>query len=230
MKTISTFFTKYFFVIILLTNGSLLLAQNSDWGLWTSIDVEKKLSKKWDLDICGQYRSNDNFSFTDQFRGSADVARKMNKYLGLGAGYELIAKHKVKNNDDFYAYRHRFRVQASTSYKYANFTFNWRPRLQMTLLEDSKTDRCEWILRNRFGLKYNIKKTPWKPYMNFEMFHQLFNGWKGCYNENRFSIGTEYSLNKQHTIELGYKLDTSIAGSTKNRLNVVKLGYTFSFK
>ena len=220
--------------MILLANVSLLSAQNSDWDLWTSIDVEKKLAKKWELGVTGQYRWKDNISVTDQIRGSADISRKVGKYVNLGAGYELIAKKKVKK--DIFVYRNRFRVQAKGSYKYARFTADWRVRLQLTLLDKKETsnesfdgDNNNWVLRNRFGLKYDIKKTPLKPYVNFELFHQLFSDLEYSYFKNRFSIGTEYKLNKRHSLEAGYKLETEVSGSEKYRLNIVKLGYAFSF-
>ena len=220
--------------MLLLVNGSLLLAQNSDWGLWTSIDVEKKLPKKWELDISGQYRWKDNISVTDQIRGAVDISHKMGSYVKLGAGYELIAKNRVKQ--DIFVYRNRFRVQATGSYKYARFTANWRARMQLTLLEkqnaDSETvdaDNNKWVLRNRFGLKYDIKKTPLTPYINIELFHQLFSDLEYSYFRNRFSVGTEYKLNKRHSFEVGYKLENEVDGSKKYRLHVVKIGYLFSF-
>lgn len=230
MKTIALSFRKCLFAMILLANVSLVFAQKSDWGLWTSIDLEKKLSKKWELDVSGQYRWKDNISLTDQIRGSADVSRKAGKYVKLGAGYELIAKKKVKQ--DVFVYRNRFRMQATGSYKYARFTAIWRSRIQLTLLENSNTsddDNQKWVLRNRFGLKYDIKKTPLKPYVNVELFHQLFSDLKYSYYQNRFSAGIEYSLNKRHTLEAGYKLETEVKGSKKDKLNVIKIGYLFSF-
>ena len=235
MKRISLFIGKFLFVVILLANSSLLFAQNSDWGLWTSFDAEKKLNKKWDLDIGAQYRWKDNISVTDQIRGSADVSRKLGKYVQLGAGYELIAKKKVKQ--DIFVYRNRFRLQSKVSYKYARFTVDWRMRIQLTMMEKDDLsggvtfdgDYHKWVLRNRFGLKYDIKKTPLKPYINIELFHQPFSGLEYSYYQNRFSVGTEYKINKRHTLEAGYKLETAVVGSNKNKLNVVKVGYTFSF-
>jgi len=234
MKRISLSIIKYFFAIILLTNGSLLFAQNNDWGLWTSIDMEKKLQKKWELGISGQYRWKDNISVTDQIRGGVDISRKVGNYVKLGAGYEMIAKNKV--NKDIFVYRNRFRAQATTSYKYARFTAGWRVRTQLTTLEKKDTgndlldsDNKEWVLRNRFELKYDIKKSPLRPYINIETFHQLFSDLDYSYYKNRFSVGTDYKINKYHSLELGYKLETEVDGTNKNKLNVVKIGYSFSF-
>jgi len=230
MKSILLSFRKYLFAMILLANVSLVFAQSNDWGLWTSIDVDKKLSKNWDVDVAAQYRMKDHISVTDQLRGSVDISRKTGKYIKLGVGYELIAKYKAKQ--ETYVYRNRFRVQATGSYKYARFTASWRTRLQLTLLENSNNpdiDNQKWVWRNRFGLKYDIRKTPLKPYINIELFHQLFSDLEYSYYQNRFSAGIEYSLNKRNTLEAGYKLETVVEGANKNKLNVLKLGYIYSF-
>jgi len=226
---------NFLFAAILLANISLLSAQTNDWGLWTSVDAEKKLGKNWELDIGGQYRWKDNISVTDQIRGSADISRKLGKHLQLGAGYELIAKKKV--NKDVFVYRNRFRVQSKVSYKYARFTADWRLRMQLTMMEKEDLsggitfddDYHKWVMRNRFSLKYDIRKTPLKPYINFELFHQPFGGLEYSYYKNRFSVGTDYKINKRHSLEVGYKLENEVAGTVKSHFHVVKIGYTFSF-
>jgi hypothetical protein len=234
MKHVTLPKKKYIIVLIMITNASFLFAQNSDWGLWTSIDAEKNFLKKWDFSIDAQYRWKDNMSVTDQIRAGADISRKLGDYVKLGAGYELIAKHKVKNDE--FVYRNRFRMQATGSYKYARFTASWRTRMQLTLLETDEArgdffqgENNKWVWRNRFALKYNIRKTPFKPYINFELFHNLFDGMEYSYYQNRFGIGMEYSLNKRHTLEAGYKRETEIDAKRKYNLNVIKLGYVYSF-
>ena len=224
------------FFLLLIANTPLLFAQNSDWSLWTSINAEKKLSKNWELGIGTEFRWKDNISATDQIRGSADVSRKMGKYVKLGAGYVFIADKKVKK--DIFEYRNRFLLQATGSYEYARFTASWRTRLQLTLLETNEPrgdlfddDSFKWVWRNRFGLKYNIKGLPLKPYANIELFHHIFSGQDDTpgYYQNRFSAGIEYKLAKQHTFEAGYKLETEVDNVRKYKNNIVKLGYTFSF-
>ena len=234
MKFKSLSVRKYFIAVILLVNTTFLFAQNSDWGLWTSIEAEKRLWKKWDLGVEAQYRLKDNISVTDQIRLGADISRKLGDYVKLGAGYELIAKHKIKQDD--YVYRNRFRMQAIGSFKYERFTVSWRTRMQLTIMETDaprgdifEDDSYKWVWRNRFGLKYNIKKSPLTPYMNVELFHHLFSGSNPGYYQNRFSIGAEYKLNKHHNFEVGYKLNTEIDAKKKFKSNVIKLGYVFSF-
>ena len=225
---------NFFITLIVLANASFLFAQNSDWGLWTSVDVEKKLSKKWTLSVDAQYRLKQSMSVTDQIRGGANISLKLGNYVKLGVGYELIAKHKVKQDE--YVFRNRFRVQATGSYKYARFTASLRTRMQLTLMETEgprgdlfESDSYKWVWRNRFGLKYDIRKTPFSPYVNWELFHHLFSGSAPGYYQNRFGVGTEYKFNKRHTVEIGYKHVTEIDLKKKYKNNILQIGYTFSF-
>ncbi len=207
-------------------------AQNDDWGLWTNIGVEKQLSKKWSLGLGGEYRWKEDITLTDQVRGSLDTEYKVWKFLKIGAGYELIADKKKKK--DIFAYRHRFKIEAQASYKISRFTLSWRPRLQTTLydnieLDDDDLDNYKWVIRNRFGLKYNIPKIPLKPYIQFETFNHIFSDIQPSYYKSRFSAGLEYSITKHHGIDLSYKHDSEILNDKKYTLNVIAAGYKFSF-
>ena len=224
----------YLFAILFFANVSMSFAQRNDWGLWTNIGVEKELSKSWDLSVGIEHRGKVNLSATEQIRGSVSISRNLGKYFKLGTGYGLIANKKARN---IFEYRNRIHLQATGSYKYARLTTSWRSRVQLTIMETDdgeprgnifEDDRYKWIWRNRFGLKYDIKGLPLKPYINIELFNQLFSdlGSAGYY-QNRFNVGFEYILGNHHTFDVGYFLQNEIDSSKKD--NFIRLGYTFSF-
>ncbi len=223
---------RYLIIFLLSINVDLLFAQDTDWRLWTDIGVEKKLSKQWTLGMGAEYRWKNDISNTDQIRGSADVSYRLNKYVKFGVGYELIADKKLKK--DVFVYRNRFVIQATGSHKYARFTASWRPRLQTTILGDSEAskkagaDNYNWVLRNRFGLKYNIRHVPLNPYVNFEIYNRLFSDFTSHY-KNRFGAGIEFNPGKHHSFDLGYKFDSEVFESQKYKFNIINIGYTFSF-
>lgn len=218
--------------MIILSFSGITSAQETDWGLWTTIGAEIKLSKKWQLEAGGEYRWKEEISTTDQIRGSFDVKYKVWKYVRLGAGYELIADKKKKK--DIYVYRHRFKLDALANYKVQRFTLSWRPRLQTTLYDDQDldkddTDSYKWVFRNRFGVNYNIPKIPLKPYVQYELFHHIFSDLEPSYYKNRFTVGLEYTIAKKHEINLAYLYDNEILDSKKYYFNVISAGYKFSF-
>ena len=223
----------FLFIIILLANVSQLFAQRNDWDLRANIDVEKKLSKNWGLSVGTEYRGKVNLSATEQLRGTVSISRNLGKYVKLGTGYGLIANKKAER--DNFEYRNRFYLQATGSYKYARFTTSWRSRVQLTIMGTDEPrgnifedDSYKWVWRNRFGLKYDIKGLPLKPYINIELYNQLFSDLgSGGYYQNRFDVGFEYILANNHTIDAAYLLQNEIDNSKKD--NIIRLGYTFSF-
>ena len=152
------------------------------------------------------------------------------KFLKIGAGYELIADKKKKK--DIFIYRHRFKIDATGIHKFRRFTASWRPRLQITAYDEDEVDEDEpdnyrWVLRNRLGLNYNIPKTPLKPYIQIEIYNRVFSN--PDYYKNRFSTGLEYTITKNHEIDLGYKRDSEITNGKKSYFDVLAVKYKFSF-
>ena len=228
-------FRVYVLAAILSANATLLFAQGGEWFLWTGLDAEKGLSEKWKITLGAQYRRKDNMTETDQFRGSVDFSRTLGQYVQLGAGYELIAKHRTRQ--DVYVYRNRFRVQSRVQYKYDRFTADWRFRTQLTMMEKDDLsggftfddEYHRWVFRNRFRLRYNIRKSPFRPYVSFELFHQPFSDLENSYFRNRLTIGTVYRINRSHNIEADYKLETNRNNSNSSKDHIIKIGYSYSF-
>ncbi|MDR0537967.1 MAG: DUF2490 domain-containing protein [Tannerellaceae bacterium] len=205
---------------------------SSDWSLRTNAGVEFKVAKKWEAGMEIEYRRKENMSLTDQIRGGADMNYILNKYIKLGVGYELIADKKKKK--DIFAWRNRFMMNVSFTYKYRGFTIGWRPRMQTTLMSDLEsndyyTDNYRWVSRNRFSLKYNIPHSPLNPYVRFEVFNHLFNEMKPLLYKKRISTGIEYKINKRHIFSLGYINENETFQAQTYKANIIQAGWMFSF-
>jgi hypothetical protein len=224
---------KYFYAIILLANVSLTAAQTNDWGLWTGLEATKNLSEKWNLDVvAGQYVWKDNISDKDQIRTGACATRNLGDNFSLGAGYLLIFRYR----EDAFKYRHRYYLQPMYRYKFGRFTADWRVRTELTLLgrRDETIDMFDrqntnWLVRNRFRLRYTTKDGQFRPYAHFELFHRLFRGWDNSYHENRVTIGTTYKINRNHSVDLGYRLESEDIDLVRFRRSVIVVGYSYSF-
>ena len=170
---------------------------------------------------------------TDQIRSSFGLKYNPKKFpFKFSADYMLIANKKQKK--DIFVYRHRFQLSATGSYKFDRFTVSWRPRLQTTFFgeNDKKSDEMDdyrWVIRNRFGLKYNIRKTPLKPYVQYEFFNRIFSDLSPSYYKNRLSTGVEINIGKNHELDIGYKRNNELKNDKKYRFDVVAMGYAFSF-
>ena len=210
----------------------MVVAQQNDWGVWTTADIEKKLNKRWNATAGLEYRTKDGLAKTDQIRSSLGAEYQPWKFIKFGVAYTLIANKKQKR--DILVYRHRFTFNTTASYKFDRFTASWRPRLQATFYDKTEKDADEldnyrWVVRNRFGLKYNIRKLPLKPYVQFELFNRIFSDVAPSYYKNRLSAGMEIGIGKRQALDFGYKRDSELKNDKKYLFNVIAVGYTFTF-
>ena len=223
---------RIIFGLFILLFAEVCVAQQNDWGIWTTVDIEKKLNKKWNADAGLEYRTKDGTSLTDQIRGSFGVDYQQWKYLKFGAVYTLIADKKQKR--DIFMQRHRFSLDATASYKFNRFKASWRPRLQATFYDESEMDADEldnyrWVARNRFSLNYNVPKLPLKPYAQIELFNRIFSDLTPGYYKNRFSTGVEIGIGKRHELDLGYKRDSELSNDKSFRFDAVSVGYKLNY-
>lgn len=112
---------KYYVAALLLMGSMPTMAQSDDFGLWSEVNLEKKLSKKWSLDAGLEYRNRDNMKTADRWSFGANANYKLTDWLKLSAGYSLLNDHYYKLNDsgkkyaDYWGLRHRFNVSATAS-------------------------------------------------------------------------------------------------------------------
>lgn len=198
-------------------------AQGSDFGMWYSLDLQKKLSKQWTVGIDGELRTLDNASKVDRWKLGASADYKILPWLEAAGGYNLLLdKAYTYHNDGSlnkrgHYTRHRFYLGLEGEYEFNNFTLALRERWQytyrpeQTIDERYDYDRSAWdgesktykghgknILRSRLSLKYKIQGTPLRPFANVE----LFNGWS--IKKVRYSAGMDWKIDKRNTLRLQY--------------------------
>ena len=67
-----------------------LQAQKDDLGLWTSVGMEKRLFRDFDISLEGEFRSRDKLSEVGRWSGSAGVAYKITNWLKAATAYTYI--------------------------------------------------------------------------------------------------------------------------------------------
>lgn len=83
---------------------------------------------------------------------------------------------------------------------------------------EEKNDE-KWVVRNRFGLKYNVPKLPLKPYAQLEIYNRIFSNLAPSHYKNRFSAGVEISIGKRHDLDIGYKRDNELSKDKKIKIH-----------
>ena len=75
-----------------------LQAQKDDLGLWTSVGMEKRLFRDFDISLEGEFRSRDKLSEVGRWSGSAGMAYKITNWLKAATAYTYIYyNHPLEN-------------------------------------------------------------------------------------------------------------------------------------
>src|ERR1043165_3109709 len=99
---------KIILLLLTLPFGSPLFSQatkaSQDFGLWTTVNVEKKLNDRFNILFTEEFRMRDNVSRVNLFY--TDIGLEMNaaKFLKVALCYRNIQKNQ---DDGFYSFRHR---------------------------------------------------------------------------------------------------------------------------
>lgn len=228
-------------------------AQSDDFGVWTSVGVEKKINKKVSVGLEAELRTRDDVSELDRWSVGLDGQYKITKWLKVSAGYSLLndnnrkITYKETNGKpnklaEYWGVRHRFNVSLTGSRKFGNLQVSLRERWQYTY-RPSKTIDQRWdyddeefdnkpktynargknVLRSRLQLSYDIPNCHVEPYVSAE----AFNAWS--VEKMRYTAGADWKISKKHAVGI-YYLYQSVHDDDDNEPNRHVLGVEYKFK
>ncbi|MBO4724578.1 MAG: DUF2490 domain-containing protein [Bacteroidaceae bacterium] len=93
-------------------------------------------------------------------------------------------------------------------------------------VQDGKSASNKQVLRSKVSLDYNIPHWKYDPFVSYELFNGIYDGFKA--EKSRITAGIEFSFNKMHNFEVAYMWqnqhdDDEPAGS------FICLGYKLEF-
>lgn len=219
-------------------------------SLWTSAAAEFDVAKNLDGFVEGEYRTNDGMSSTERWTLGAGLDYKFCPYFKMGVSYKFIdrqvdSRTTKKGNivESYWQPRHRFAVDATGSYKFGRLKLSLRERYQFTHNTEQtvakfdgddgtrKSDEVieakdKQVLRSRLKAEYDIRKSAFSPFVSAELYSSLDDGLST--EKMRFTIGTDISLSKRHSINVFYRYVDS-HNADEDDLNVIGVGYKFKF-
>ena len=213
-------------VLLLVTFGS-LRAQDRDAGLWTGVEVEKKITNWLDLNGAFEIRMNNNISTVEKYLGEAGFSARLHKYLDAGLTYR---------------YSYRFLPEFSwfpvhRLYSDLRFEYNWtylsasaRFRFTADKVPDFREKGIfETTARLRPQIAYNIRKTPLRARGSVEFFFPVWQEQTLITEKTRYKLGLQYVLSNAVTLEVAhlYQNGTYKNKSQHNFIWVAGLSYKF---
>lgn len=230
-------------------------AQGDDFGIWTSIEVQKKINKKWNVAAEAEMRTRDDVGTVDRWSGGLDVDYKIVKGLKLSAGYTYLYDNNLRQTfhsdgslnkeAKYWGSRHRFLVSLTGEKSFGNFGLSLRERWQYTYRpEQSVAERYDYddedwdgeakswrgkgknVLRSRLQAEYKLKPLKLTPYASVEMY----NAWS--VQKMRYTLGTDWKITKQHALSVYYRYQNvrqSDDFDNEPDRHILGVGYKFKF-
>lgn len=227
-----------------------LCAQDDDFGMGVSLKAKKKLTRDFAISADGEFRTQDGLSDVERWTAGVGATYRIASWLKSDAGYSFIYRRKLsevtrKGNivSSYWSPRHRLHLSLSGEVKWNRVEFSLRERYQYTYrascsvpkydgedgspkADEEITGRGENMLRSRLQAKWNIRKSGFKPFASCELHHCISDDWK--LDKTRWTVGTDYRLNKAHSLELSYRYQNH-SDDDEASGHLVTIGYAFTF-
>lgn len=205
---------------------------SQDFGIWTTINLEKKLSERFSIIFTEEFRLRENASRINLFYSDLGVEYRPAKILKIALSYRNIQKSLI---DGTYSYRHRIQLDITLKKKFGNFAVSYRQRLQREQRDVYNSENgqlVEWYSRNKFTVKLDLDK-PLKPYVAAEFRYQIRNARMvesdDTWHRARYIVGLDYRLNDKSTFGLFYLMQNEFNVKTPQSIYIVGVEFSYSF-
>lgn len=206
-----------------------------NWGSIVELTASKKIVTRLSANMEIEHKTFDNFKKTERVAITAAVDYKFNKYLKIGGGYVFINQNRV---DDGWEKRNRWFANATGIYKWNGFTISLRERFQSThrngVSEYNKKGRRvranpKYILRTRAELEYEIQNSHFEIFGSAETFHKLNDPDGNGIDKVKYTLGSDYSINKRQKITLFYRYNYLNNSDNTESTSQIGVGYSIKF-
>ena len=238
-------------LLILLPMG--LQAQSDEFGTWTSVSLDKKLSKKLTLGGELELRTGNNLKNIDRWSVGIGVDYRLAKWLKASAGYTYLydyhpEEYSYQNDGDlnkrtmtYFGSRHRLYASLTASKDFGRLNISLRERWQYTYRPEQADKRMDYqhaslgysypvkgkatnVWRNKLQLKYKTDGLL-QPYL----FGETYVGGSG-FEKLRLSVGTELKLSKKSSLNVGYVYQRPYGDDDDNATrHILNIGYKLKF-
>lgn len=208
---------KILFIVAMVLIPALAFAaqeehEKDDFGIWSTLSVNFKISDKWRAGLLAEHRSKDMTRSFDCALVMPSVEYRPWKFFRCGFASEYVM---CGDNTNQLTFR-----------PYVTFLLNSGP-LCVSLRElpvgeyTFETKTMTWTSRTRVKASYNIESIRLEPYVASEIF--IRDGWQ----KSRHYVGTEFSFGKHSFVDI-YYMYYIMSGKSYQR-HVLGLGYGLNF-
>ena len=214
-------------LLLITSHFTYLKAQNQDFGSWTGIEINKKLSQRLSVSFTEELRLKENITQLNSFFSEAGVGYKFSQYLKVAANYRFNQKQRI---DQSLGTRHRFNVDFAFQNKINAFVVSYRMRVQSQLNDyySSETGKVpNYNLRHKFSLEWDLDNRI-SPLAAAELFYPI-NQMDNKLQQVRLNAGIKYDINNDNRIIINYLVQKETYVNNPLTEHVIGLTYQLSF-
>ena len=153
-------------LMILLPIG--VKAQSDEFGTWTSVSLDKKLSKQFSLGTELELRTGNNLKNIDRWSAGISVDYRLAKWLKASAGYTYLYDYHPeaytyqddgdlnKRTMTYFGSRHRLNVSLTASKDFGKLNVSLRERWQYTYRPEQENMRMDYQHAD-LGYSYSVR-------------------------------------------------------------------------
>lgn len=216
-----------FFILGVLLLPFIGSAQNRDFGVWTSVAVNKDLVKGISLSLEEDVRIEDNARRLSTAYTELSLGYKLNKTIRFKAAYRFIQDNSFEGVIEN---KHGLLLDVNFRYEYERIRLDGRYRFQSKNSGPIGNfgENPGRYNRYRISAHYNIKDSRFDPYFSIEAYHCLSPVNGRIIDKMRYSAGTEYGLKKKlGTLDLYIRLQQQVQVPSPSSLFILGIGYSY---
>jgi Protein of unknown function (DUF2490). len=217
-------------LLFLLINGWVCQAQDFDWGTALGVELNKKVTKKFNVGLSQEFRLNDQAS--NLYRSATQIGVEYSFFRKVCKAGLFGTYIRKENGSSLFESRYRLGADLSAETECNQFGLSWRTRLLSTWRDESLGSykvNPKLSFRNRFQLEYKLFASPFKPYFSFEPFIYMNAQGGALFNNLRYRLGTSYRLNKRSSLDGCFRLDKEVQVSQPESFLSLDLSYKYRF-
>ncbi|MEL6925231.1 MAG: DUF2490 domain-containing protein [Bacteroidota bacterium] len=204
MPSLFTSFRSLCCLLLLSLSANVMAQENngtdSERLLWTGVEFNYKLNKKWKLGVEQQFRFEDSFANYEKSVSEISVRRKLKKWWNLKLTYRFNGVPEGRNSG-------RIALDSKFEWDPKNNPVDFKYRLRIQDETVYYTGQKITFLRQEIELDANLSKRV-DPQLSYEHFYR-FNG-KNETRVHRFHLGLTWKLNKDAELKTFYRIDQEV--------------------
>lgn len=229
------FKTKYFYIFLLLLifSNNLFAQKNNDFESWSSLVLQYKFNKKWQIGLENQLRLKENSTEIDIYFTEFTINRNLNKHFNTSFGYRFIRENDNVGKKQGYKNFSRLDMNLGYKHKLKRFKLKYRLRYQtknQNGISKKEGDNPKKQLRLKTAITYNVKNWKLDPFFSTEIFRLYEVNKDSKYNKARFTLGSKYKIKKSGTISFFYRIEKELNKKHPNTTRILGVRYSYIFK